>query len=307
MNKEKLLRKFNLAKLSVKKHSPEILVIGGIVGGIVSTVLACKSTSKLPAVLDKAKEDIDLIKESSSSEKFKEKNGYEEDDFQKALTVTYAKTGLEIAKLYAPAVGVGVLSITSILAGHNILRKRHVALVAAYQVVDKSFKDYRSRVVDRFGSELDRELRYNIKTKEVEETVIDSKGKEKTEKKTIEVIDPNDISEFAKFFDESNPNWTKDPEYNSTFIRRQQDYANHVLKTKGFLFLNDVYDMLGMDRTQAGNIVGWIYDELNSDIDNFVDFGIYKDDPANRRFINGYERSILLDFNVDGPILDLVY
>ena len=181
-------------------------------------------------------------------------------------------------------------------------------MAAAYTAIDTSFKAYRGRVVERFGKELDKELRYNIKAKEVEETVIDEKtGKEKVVNKTIDVVDPNEYSDYARFFDDGCNGWSKDPEFNLMFLKQQQSYANDLLKSRGHLFLNEVYDLLGIQRTKAGNIVGWIYDEKNPVGDNFVDFGIYDiNRPKNRDFVNGYERTIILDFNVDGDILSLM-
>ena len=215
---------------------------------------------------------------------------------------------MKLVKLYAPAVILGTVSITAILAGHNILRKRNVALAAAYATVDKGFKEYRGRVIERFGEELDKELKYNIRAKDVEEVKVNEEtGKEEISKKTVNVADPNAYSDYARFFDDGCTGWTKDPEYNLMFLKDQQRYANDRLQSKGSLFLNEVYDMLGIPRTKAGACVGWIYDEKNPVGDNFVDFGIY--DMYNERkrdFVNGYERTILLDFNVDGNILDLI-
>ena len=209
--------------------------------------------------------------------------------------------------MYAPAVIVGGLSITAILTGHNITRKRNIALAAAYTAVDKSFKEYRGRVVERFGEALDKELKYGIKTQEVEEVTVNEDGSESVVKKTVDVMDPNNISEYARFFDDGCKGWTKDPEYNLMFLKDQQRYANDLLQSKGHLFLNEVYDMLGIPRTKAGQVVGWIYDEKHPVGDNFVDFGIYDmHRTPNRDFVNGYERTILLDFNVDGSILDLI-
>ena len=185
----------------------------------------------------------------------------------------------------------------------HILKKRNIALAAAYAVVDTGFKNYRKNVVERFGQEIDKELRYNIKATEVEEIVVDKDGNETIEKTVINV--PNlEVSEFARFFDDGNTGWTKDPEYNLMFLRRQQDYANDLLRTRGYVFLNEVYDMLGIQRSVAGQSVGWIYDENNTKGDNYIDFGIYRNTEGNRNFVNGYERTILLDFNVDGPIYD---
>ena len=180
-------------------------------------------------------------------------------------------------------------------------------VAAAYTAVDKGFKEYRGRVVERFGTELDKELRYNIKAKEFEEPVVDEKGKEKIKKETVSVADPNLYSDYARFFDDGCAGWSKSPEDNLTFLKAQQAFANQKLQWEGHLFLNDVYRMLGIPTTKAGQGVGWIYDEKNPIGDNFVDFGLYDiNRPVVRDFVNGYERTILLDFNVDGNILDLM-
>ena len=296
-------RAVNKVAFKMKKHAPEILVIAGVGGTIVTTVMACKATTKIDEVLAENKEQIAKTKNYVEETGFSDK--YTEKDYQKDLTVMYTQRGLKLFKLYAPAIAVGTISITAILAGHNVLKKRNVALAAAYEVVNKNFKDYRGRVIDRFGNELDRELRYNIRKEEVEKTVIDEKtGKERTVKEITEIADIDPSSEYAKFFDESCPGWTKDPEYNLMFLRNQQQYANDLLESRGYLILNEVYEMLGIQRTRQGQVIGWIYDK---NVIDKVNFGIYNiANPANRRFVNGYERSILLDFNVDGDILNAI-
>lgn len=302
----KLTRTLNRVGLKLKKHSPEILVVTGVVGTVASAVMACKATTKIDEVLAETKDNIEKTKDYVEKKGFSEK--YTEEDYKKDLTIFYAKGGLELVKLYAPSVALGALSITAILSGHNVLRKRNVALAAAYATVEKGFKEYRGRVVERFGEELDRELKYNIKAKEVEETTVDEKtGEEKVTKKTVNVVDPNNYSTYARFFDDGCTGWTKNPEYNLMFLKNQQRYANDLLKSRGHLFLNEVYDMLGIPRTKAGQVVGWIYDEEYPNGDNFVDFGIYDlyNEKA-RDFVNGYEKTILLDFNVDGDIMNLI-
>ena len=310
MNKTELMnmltRKIHKVGFELKKHSPEILVTAGVVGTVATTVMACKATTKAGDILDEFNSNMDDI--NKVVEMGKEE--YTEDVMKKDIAIVYVQTGVKFAKLYAPSVVLGALSITSILAGHNILRKRNVALAAAYATIDKSFKEYRGRVVERFGKELDHELRYNIKAKEFEEVQTDDKGKEKVVKNTVQVSELNEISDYAKFFDEGCNGWTKDPEANLLFLKKQQTYANNRLKANGYLFLNEVYEMLGIPRTKAGQVVGWIYDEKNPVGDNYVDFGIYDTNKntkwanANKDFVNGYERSILLDFNVDGDILN---
>lgn len=302
----KASRSFHKVGFTFKKHSPEILIAAGVVGVVSSAVMACKATTKLSGILEEQKEQKDQINDYVKDHGYTEK--YAEEDHKKDLAVVTVQSGLKVAKLYAPAVALGTLSLGAILTSNNILRKRNVALAAAYTAVDRSFKEYRGRVIERFGKELDRELRYNIKAKEIEEVVVNPDGTETIEKKVVEVADnPNEYSDYARFFDVGNDNWTKDPEFNLMFLKRQQDYANDKLKEQGYLFLNDVYAMIGIPKTKAGQVVGWVYDEKNPIGDNYVDFGIYNlHRQANRDFVNGYERTILLDFNVDGDILDLM-
>lgn len=301
--KNNITRTFHKVCLKFKKHSPEILMVAGIAGTVASAVMACKATTKLNTILEESKDNIDKIHKYVETEGFSEK--YTEEDSKKDLTIVYTQTGVKLAKLYGPAVILGAVSIGAIINGHNILHKRNLALAAAYKAVDKGFKDYRGRVVERFGKELDRELKYNIKAKDIKETVINDDGTESTVDKTVNTTTGKDISEYAKFYDDGCTGWCKDPEHNLMFLRRQQDYANERLQSKGYLFLNEVYDMLGIPRTGAGQVVGWVYNEKNPTGANYVDFGIYDiyNEKA-RDFVNGYERSILLDFNVDGYILD---
>lgn len=293
-------RAFHKVGFQLKKHSPEILVVTGVVGTVVSAVMACKATTKVSTIVEQAKNDIDTIHECANNPALAEE--YTKEDSQKDLAIVYAQTGLKLAKLYGPSVIVGVVSITSILSGHHILRKRNLALAAAYTAVDTGFKQYRGRVVERFSEKLDKELLYNIKAQEVEETVVDEKGKEKTVKKTIEVADPIAAqSPYTFCFDETSSAWVRDAEDNKFFLLRQQDYANEKLKSRGYLFLNEVLDMVGINRCRAGQVVGWM---LDGDGDGYIDFGIFDiHNEANRNFVNGLEKSIWLNFNVDGDIL----
>ena len=261
-------RTINRVGFKFKKHSPEVLIVTGTIGVVASAVMACKATTKAGKIKEEMNEEMDKIHEVAEAHR----EDYTEEDLKKDTTIVYTQTAVKYVKLYAPSVALGVVSLTCILASNGILRKRNIALAAAYTAVDKGFKEYRGRVVERFGTELDKELRYNIKAKEFEEPVVDEKGKEKIKKETVSVADPNLYSDYARFFDDGCLGWSKDAEYNLTFLKQQQNYANDLLKKKGHLFLNEVYDMLGIPRTRAGQVVGWIYDEKHPIGDNFVDF-----------------------------------
>ena len=288
------------AGLQLTNHSPEILVVAGVVGGVVSAVMACKATTKVSTIVDRAKEDIDAIHSCAENPEFAEE--YTKQDAQKDLAIVYAQTGLKLAKLYAPAVILGGVSIASVLGGHNILHKRNLALAAAYTAVDTGFKQYRGRVVERLGDKMDKELLYNIKAREIEETVVDEKGNEKTVTTTVEVAEPgNTLGMYAFCFDETSTGWVRDAEKNKFFLLRQQDYANEKLKSRGWIFLNEVLEMVGLPPCRMGQAVGWM---LDGDGDGYIDFGIFNiHSEAARAFVNGREKSIWLNFNVDGDIL----
>lgn len=300
-NTNNLTRGLSRLGLKLKKHSPEILMVTGTIGVVTSAVMACKATLKVNDILEETKQDIDKINGVLENEEYADK--YSEEDSKRDLLIVYAQTGIKLAKLYAPSVILGTLSLGAMITSNNILRKRNVALAAAYTVLDKGFKDYRSNVIERFGEKIDKELKHNIKAKTFETVTVDENGKEKKTKEEVNICD--EISDFARFFDEGSRYFTKDPEYNLMFLKNQERYANDKLKAKGYLFLNDVYRMLDIPETKAGQIVGWIYDEKCPNGDNYVDFGIYNTNrEKSRDFVNGYEKVILLDFNVDGNILE---
>lgn len=310
MNKTELLNKASRAIHKVgfkfKKHSPEILLVVGAVSTVAGTVMACKATTKLDGILEEAKEKINKIHEvSENPDLLPEGAEYTVEDSKKDLTIVYAKTGLEVVKLYAPAASVMLVGLTAFLSSHKIMRTRNFALATAYATLDKSFKEYRGRVVDRFGKDLDNELRYNIKAEEIEETVTNEDGTETTVKKTVQTIDPNTIDDSSRIWYEGNPGWCENPEFRLMYLKRQQSYATEKLQKQGVLFLNEVYEMLGFKKTSFGAQAGWIYNEENPIGDNYVDFGLYDlSDPATIRFTNGDERGVVLKFNHDGYIID---
>ena len=291
------------AGFALRKRSPEILVVVGIIGTVASTVLACKATTKANDILEKTKRDLDDIHGCESDKDLNETGEYTEDDARKDKNIVYVQTGIKFAKLYAPAVILGAFSLSCMVGSNVILRKRSAALAAAYATIDAGFKEYRGRVIERFGEQVDKELRYNIKAKEISEQKEDG-----TEETTTEnVADPNEYSMYARIFDETNPEFERDSDRNRFFLTLQQNCFNDKLKARGYVFLNEVYDALGFEQTKAGQIVGWVYKPRDPSHkgDNYIDFGMFDITREKARdFINGYEQAIVLDFNVDGPIID---
>lgn len=299
------------AVFKVKKHSPAILLTVGIAGVVTSAVMACVATTKLESIAVEAKDTLEKIDKAAKGEvELKDGEEYTEEDKKKDITITYVQTGLKIAKLYAPSVAIGAASLICILSAHSIMSNRAAALTAAYTTIDKGFKEYRQRVIERYGENVDRELKYNAKIveKEVEE-VNEETGEVTTVKKNDFVYKPEDVGGYARFFEEytydddgttiKNVNWRPDNEYNILFLKSQERFANDLLRTRKRLFLNDVYRMLGLPASKAGQVVGWVYDPEKN---NYIDFGLYKDNLSYSDYVNGYDPAILVDFNVDGNV-----
>lgn len=290
------------ATLQLSKQSPHILFGAGIVGFGATIYLASKAVLKLDRHVDVFQENLETVKELYDSAKDSEEGraSYPKAEYRKDLAYLYANSVYDITKMYAPTVIVGTLTIVCLTKSHTILSNRNTALMAAYSVLERSYNAYRKRVIDEFGEDKDREFRYP--TKEIRTLSLDEKGKavEKVETKTL----LDQYSTYARFFDEMCPDWNRNPEYNLIFLRAQQNWANDLLQARGHVFLNEVYDMLGIPRSKAGAVVGWV---IGHDGDNYIDFGLFNgENSAARDFVNGRERSILLDFNVDGVIYDKI-
>jgi len=294
--KTSVLTTVNAGKRFIIKHSPEILVGAGVIGVVTGTVMACSATVEAADIVDDLQCELDEISEKNYNDSSK-------DLYKRDVTSAYFSHGLKIVKAYAPAVTTEILGVSAILCGYGIIKKRNVALVGAYKSLESIFGDYRSRVVEELGEKADFKFLHGYAEDDIEE--------EPSGVKTITgFVPPTNISGYARIFDEYNDNWSKDPQQNRFFLAKMQAYFNNLLQVQGHVFLNEVYDALGFPRTSAGAIVGWVVD--GPDSDNVIDFGIYNitanDDTSDSRveFINARTPSVLLDFNVDGVIYDLI-
>ena len=282
------------------KRKPEIYLAVGIASGIAGTVMACKATLKVDAVIVEHKENIAKIRQVQNDPELSKQ--YSDEDAKKDVVTQYAHTAVGVIKLYGPAIMLGSIAIASVCASHNVLSKRNTALAAAYATVDTAFKKYRNNVVEKYGEKVDQELRYGTRAQEIVETVVDEKGKEKTKTKTIDIVQPGDPSEYARYFTKGNPDFNeKDETLNELFFRSQQNYLNDILRINGHLTLNEAYKALNMKESKAGMVVGWIYNKNNTSGDNYVQIirkPVYIPNETDGTSDFGY----LVDFNVDGNI-----
>lgn len=285
--------------LKLDKHSPEILMVSGIVSLLGAGVLASRATLRAEEVIDEHKNKMDMVNGVRDEH---ESDDYTEEEEKRDKLIIFTQTGFEMVKLYAPALTMAAFGTVCIMSGQKIMRKRNVALMAAYKLVEGSFEEYRGRVIEELGEEKDKQFKYGLTSEKYKEKITDENGKTKTLTHEVSVAD-GEYSMYARFYDSSCREWTKNAEYNMMFLRSQQSMFNDMLKARGHVFLNEVYDALGLERTKAGAVVGWM---ISKDGDNFVDFGIYETSVRNQAFVNGYEPTVLLDFNVDGVIYDKI-
>lgn len=267
----------------VQHHSPAILTTAGIVGVVGAAVMAAKATLSLESTLDLAREEIEaefnLIPPGEDLETSR----------KKLQTRTYVKNALRVGKLYAPSATLMLGSIAALIAAQGIMRQRNIALVAAYKSLETAFKAYRERVVEEYGETVDEDFRSG--TKRVVETDPDTKKKTKS----IESVTPG--SEFIYDFGINNPNWQGFRDQNEHFLRTVQAMFNERLKRRGYIFLHEVLDTLGLPyNSESAAVTGWVFDPTSPKGDNYIDFRV-----KDLMDTNGY---YMLDFNVDGIIID---
>ena len=284
-----------------------LVAIGGAVYGTVKTV---KDVSEFK----EAREELEDFSYETNENTTEEEIAQIDKDYKHTKRMLYLKFAGRLANNYGLTFAAALIMLLSAVKNSKIQAQKDETIkdiTAAYIALSQSFKAYRKRVTDKYGREEDLELLYGTHKEKVTET--DEDGK-KT-KKEVNVIDGIQCDEYTRFFDASCKGWEPSAEMNMLYLLNQQKQANRLLKANGSLFLNEVYDLLGIERTKTGAIVGWIYDKDNPIGDNEVDFGIFDvkfhdkmvgDGLAQRRFVNGLEDVVLLNFNVDGPILDRV-
>ena len=300
----------NKVGFGIRKHSPELLTGIGIANGIATVVFASIATVKSVEAVSEAKVELEAIKDTLEN-----KEEYTEEAAKNDRIKVYTKTSLTLAKNYAPAVATGTASVICICAGANILNKRNSAIAASCATALGEFAEYRKHVVEKYGEEVDKELRHGLKEVEVKEKLELEDGKSKTVKRKLKAVEDTDedFDGYRRIFDPRNPYWDKDQTYCEVFLSARQAMFNDRLRAYGYVFLNDVLEELGFPKTRVGQEVGWVFDPNKNDVgDNYIDFGITpveivrKDGTGEYTYItNGTRNSgFILDFNVDGSVLN---
>lgn len=287
---KKLTRTIGKQILKTKKNSPHIFFALGLAGVGAGTVMACRATLKVQPILDQHKYDLDTVR-AMKNDPARTDSDYAEKGYPRDLGYVYGKTGVALVKLYGPSLAISLAGVAALSGSHVQLTRRNAGLTATLAAVSKAYDDYRQRMIEELGVEKELDIYRDIT--EVDAT--DESGK----KVKTKLANPTRYSPYARIFDESSTAFEKHPAINKAFLTNQQGYWNDVLRTRGHVFLNEVYQSLGFDHSQAGAIVGWLFEDRGEG-DGYIDFGIFEPDTG--AFVNGYEPRIILDFNVDGII-----
>lgn len=281
--------------LKLRKISPELALAGGIACGIGAVVVGCIASRKLNDIVDETREELDDLQEYVDEDKI--------ENPKKEAFYIYRRAAWKLTKLYAPTIGLTIASTGLILASHGILSKRHVALSAAYSALDGAFKDYRERVSEAIGEEKERIIFSNSHT-EKNISFENENGEIETKKNNSLIGNPHSESPYEFNFNRfTTKEWQPNADYNEMFLRNTERFCNELFHSRGHLFLNEVLDALGMERTQAGSICGWIKGAGDDD----VDFGYWEN------FRKDYSvdsdlcvKNIHLNFNCDGVIWNMI-
>ena len=300
INTKTLRKSFKKAQLTVRKHSPEILMVAGVIGTVAGAVMACKETLELEDVLDECKQEkMELEEQYAMCEE------YSEDALKKDQVKLTIKQAAKIVKLYAPSVIMEVTSIGVIFASNDIMRKRNASMAAAYATLNSMYKRYRQNVIESYGEEVDKDMRFGVKHEKV--TEIDEDGnKVKIDARIVDLDNTAlAISDYSRFFQAGCRGFdASSGRYNLLYLKGIQAMFNNKLIADGYVMLNDVYRELGFDTIPEGWSIGWVYDEENPIGDNYIDFGLYEARNKNQRAVNDWEPVILMDFNVDGNLYE---
>lgn len=286
---ESLTRTISRQVLKTKMHSPHILFGVGLAGAVTTVVLACRATLKLEKVADDIHSDLQAVK--ALGEGKQNNDEYANNDYYRDLLYVYGKSALRVTQLYGPSVVVGTASVIFLTGSHVQLSRRNQALTVTLAAVSKAFDEYRIRVQDEIGKERELNIYRGIREEKVE-----------GQKELVKVTDLKEgPSAFSRVFDANCPNFKNSAELNRLFLQCQEAYANHLLTARGHVFLNDVYDQLGFDRTSPGAIYGWV---RNGD-QGYINFGMYE--AVNTYPIHAFDlKAVVLDFNVDGVVYHLI-
>lgn len=308
---------FNVAKNWTIKHSPEILLGTSIAAGIGATVTGCIATTKMEAINQKHKEILDILHERGEMKTLDEDDVVykETKEYKSQVTKEYGRYWFDIAKTWAPCVGLTLLSGTAALGSFKIVNKRLLVAETAFTGVAKAFEQYRDNVIEDQGYEKDEYYANNGALKKKQELIAKGKYKQKelpvSQDPTIKCLDLTRVDDiFHYYFNEDTVKtccYSSYPYYNMRLLSQTQEMFDNRLKSDGIVFLDDIYQYLGLDmksllaERSQGRTYGWVLDCFTEDgmpNDQHVLFGLFEyNDTQHRLFRAGQINDVMLHFN----------
>lgn len=274
---------------TLNQNAPSICLAVGIGGVVAAGIIACVQTLKVPAMIEDVQEQEQKLKETADKTvEVVDGDIVDEDEKETALADDIRKmrltTGVAIAKLYIPAIIIATCGFCLIVHSHYQMAARNVALYGAYLALQKEFDEYRENVKERFGEDVDKQLRFNVNPDKIREQL---EGEADTPSTAL-------IEARTRFlFDENNSDlYQKNMEYNIHLISIAEHNLNHLLRANGHIFVNEALAELHLPLIQSGQDNGWIYDPM---VEHKIVLSTYYVEDDNRG-------GIWIEMNIDGDI-----
>lgn len=201
------------SKRFLDRNAPTILTCVGGAGVIFTTVTAVKATPKALVLLENA----------------------EEEKGSKLTKLEVVKTA---GPVYIPTIIIGASTIAAIFGANALNKHQRAALMSAYALLDNSYKEYKNKVAELYGDDVDDRIKKEITMDNYESDISISDGK-------------------RLFFDYQSLRY-----FESTMedVISAEYYLNRNLANNGYTSLNDFYQLLGIPCTNLTEDLGWSSD-----------------------------------------------
>lgn len=299
----------------VKFRSPELLIGAGVVGLVGAAVVAVRRGVRWhTAAKAEIVHDLETIKKAEGSPQ------YTREDRVRDYAQVIGKGVWSFTQIYGPSIAVGAASVVSVLAGTGVLKGRLAAMTSAAATAQAALERYRSRVREKLGEDADYEFAYEISAKKAK---IKHEDGTKESLVTYHLVPSSGewmaASPYSRLWDENAMEWCANRDVQFLTLRSLENHFNQELNARGVVFLNDVYKALGLPMSKDAALVGWIKDyekpkmaKLAAGLgrvpgDGVISFGVFENEsPSARAYLAGDDNRVVLDFNVDGVIYDLI-
>lgn len=299
----------------VKFRSPELLIGAGVVGLVGAAVVAVRRGVRWhTAAKAEIVHDLETIKKAEGSPQ------YTREDRVRDYAQVIGKGVWSFTQIYGPSIAVGAASVVSVLAGTGVLKGRLAAMTSAAATAQAALERYRSRVREKLGEDADYEFAYEVSAKKAK---IKHEDGTKESLVTYHLVPSSGewmaASPYSRLWDENAMEWCANRDIQFLTLRSLENHFNQELNARGVVFLNDVYKALGLPMSKDAALVGWIKDyekpkmaKLAAELgrvpgDGAISFGVFENEsPSARAYLAGDDNRVVLDFNVDGVIYDLI-